>query len=83
MASITIRGLDEKVKKALRMQAAANSRSMEAEARQVLEDIFNKAKAETKKKNIGLALYEVSRQFSGVNIPIPKRQLPRKSRLFE
>jgi plasmid stability protein len=37
MASITIRGLDEGVKKRLRARAAAHGRSMEAEARELLK----------------------------------------------
>jgi plasmid stability protein len=36
MASITIRGLDEHTKKRLRVRAARNGRSMEAEAREIL-----------------------------------------------
>ena len=36
MASITIRNLDESVKKARKMRAAANNRSMEEEARLIL-----------------------------------------------
>ncbi|HWA90549.1 MAG TPA: hypothetical protein VG889_10965 [Rhizomicrobium sp.] len=36
MASITIRNLDDKVKKDLRRQAAENGRSMEEEAREIL-----------------------------------------------
>ena len=36
MATLLIRGLDEAVKKALRIRAAENGRSMEEEARQIL-----------------------------------------------
>ena len=37
MATLTIRGLDEAVKKRLRLRAAAHGRSMEAEARELLK----------------------------------------------
>ncbi|MFN4102179.1 MAG: FitA-like ribbon-helix-helix domain-containing protein, partial [Pararhodobacter sp.] len=37
MASITIRKLDDRVKEALRLRAARNGRSMEEEARELLE----------------------------------------------
>lgn len=37
MATITVRGLDDAVKGALEVRARANGRSMEAEARHVLE----------------------------------------------
>jgi plasmid stability protein len=36
MASLLIRGLDDKLKQQLRIRAADNGRSMEAEARQIL-----------------------------------------------
>jgi len=36
MASILIRNLDDDVKKRLRLRAAGNGRSMEAEAREIL-----------------------------------------------
>ena len=38
MASITIRNLEDKVKKALRVRGANNGRSMEEEARVILRD---------------------------------------------
>lgn len=38
MASLTIRGLDDRVKAGLRVQAARNGRSMEAEARAILAE---------------------------------------------
>jgi plasmid stability protein len=38
MASITIRNLDDNVKKRLRKRAAENGRSVEAEARAILSD---------------------------------------------
>ena len=37
MASITIRNLDENLKKRLRLRAAEHGRSMEAEAREILQ----------------------------------------------
>jgi plasmid stability protein len=36
MASLLIRGLDDRLKQQLRVRAAENGRSMEAEARQIL-----------------------------------------------
>lgn len=36
MATVTVRGLDDEVRHRLRMRAAANDRSMEAEARAIL-----------------------------------------------
>jgi len=36
MSQLTIRGIDEKLKRALRLRAAENGRSMEEEVRQIL-----------------------------------------------
>jgi plasmid stability protein len=36
MAALLIRGLDDELKRALRLRAAENGRSMEAEVRQIL-----------------------------------------------
>ena len=36
MAALLIRGIDDKLKRALRLRAAENGRSMEAEMRQIL-----------------------------------------------
>ncbi len=36
MNQLTVRGIDDKLKKALRMRAAENGRSMEEEVRQIL-----------------------------------------------
>lgn len=83
MASITIRGLDEKVKKALRMQAAANSRSMEAEARIVLEEIFTKAKTATQKKNMLLEMHAKFRAIGGIRLSLPERTPVRKPPSFD
>lgn len=43
MATLLIRGLDEGVKRALRIRAAHNGRSMEEEARQILKSTLHVA----------------------------------------
>ena len=40
MASITIRNLDEALKRRLRVRAAENNRSMEQEAREILREAY-------------------------------------------
>lgn len=45
-ASITIRNLDSRVKERLRVRAAQNGRSMEAEARSILSDTLAPTNAE-------------------------------------
>ncbi len=41
MASLTIRQLDDSIKQKLRLQAAQNGRSMEAEARAIFTKLFS------------------------------------------
>jgi plasmid stability protein len=71
MAAITIRDLDDAVKERLRVQAAQNGRSMEAEARALIEQ----ATAQPRRaKNIGMAFYEAFREVDGVELKLPSRK---------
>lgn len=45
MASLTVRDLDDDIKARLRVQAAENGRSMEAEARAILRDALARRSA--------------------------------------
>jgi plasmid stability protein len=72
MASITIRRLPESTKRRLRLRAARNGRSMEQEARDLLEAAL--AKEEPKPKNLGEAIREIFAPFGGVELKIPKRE---------
>lgn len=74
MASITVRNLDDSVKKRLRKRAAENGRSLEAEVR----DILNRTAASRPQKvQTGLdlvrPLMEFTRKYGGVELEIPKR----------
>jgi plasmid stability protein len=78
MASITIRNLDESVKKALRQRAAANNRSMEEEARRILDaELFR----DSRRPGEGLGSW-IARRFAeigGAELLIPPRtEMPRK-----
>lgn len=69
MASIVIRGLDESVKKQLARQAAEHGRSMEAEARDLIE-----RGTRSSTPHIGLALLQAARGVGGVeDLPVPER----------
>lgn len=75
MASITIRNLDEETKRRLRMRAAENGRSMEEEARTIL----NKAvQPGSKGKGLGTAIHEMFKAVGGSELtPYPReRQRP-------
>jgi len=85
MATITIRNLDDKVKRALQVRAALNGRSMEAEAREiisrsVLQDPSLNAKGQ--EEGLGTAIRRLFAPLGGVELKIPprkfsSRQIPR------
>ncbi|HEY6769425.1 MAG TPA: hypothetical protein VI386_32175 [Candidatus Sulfotelmatobacter sp.] len=71
MASITIRRLPESTKQRLRMRAARNRRSMEQEARELLETALGQKEPET--ENIGEAIHRRFAALGGVDLKIPPR----------
>jgi plasmid stability protein len=72
MASITIRRLPESTKQRLRMRAARNGRSMEQEARELLETGL--AKQEPEPENLGEAIRKIFAPLGGVDLKIPSRR---------
>jgi len=71
MSSITIRNLDDGVKRRLRLRAAERGRSMEEEAR----DILRRALAEQPKVpgNLADAIREIIEPLGGVELELPPR----------
>jgi antitoxin FitA len=74
VASLTIRNLDEALKNTLRMSAAANKRSMEEEARQILKGFLLHKKATS---DIGSRIAERFASAGGVDLPHVPRNFPR------
>jgi len=76
MASITVRKLDDEVKKRLRRQAAEHGRSLEAEVREILRRSVNRPSQASQPKT-GLDLVRPLREFvekyGGVELPVPPR----------
>jgi plasmid stability protein len=72
MASITIRRLPESTKRRLRIRAARNGRSMEQEARELLEKVLSEK--ETHPEDLGEAIRRRFAPFGGVDLKIPKRE---------
>ena len=70
MASITIRNLDEGVKRRLRVRAAENGRSMEAEARDILGRSVGEAPPP---KDLGRAIHARFAALGGVELELPER----------
>jgi plasmid stability protein len=71
MATITIRGLDDAVKKRLRVRAARHGRSMEAEAREILKIGVSTGEREPNLADAIRALFE---PLGGVDLPEYRRR---------
>jgi plasmid stability protein len=75
MATLTIRNLDEKVKRRLQVRAALNGRSMEAEARELLADLVQSAPENANlHEGLGTAIHNLFAPFGGVELEIPSRR---------
>jgi plasmid stability protein len=72
MASITIRRLPETTKRRLRMRAARNGRSMEQEARELLE--AGLARDDSQPENLGEAIRRRFAPLGGVDLKVPPRR---------
>lgn len=70
MATLTIRNLDEEVKRRLRLQGAKNNRSMEAEAREILRKALVEEERST---GLGSMIREIVEPYGGVDLDIPER----------
>lgn len=73
MASITVRNLEESLKRRLWVRAAENGRSMEREAREILRAALVDEDAPPS-ANLGTAIHELFRPFGGVELEITPRQ---------
>jgi antitoxin FitA len=75
MASITIRNLEETTKRKLKIRAAINGRSMEQEAREILNNALRR-KPEKPKTGADLAT-GIHRRFAplgGIDLELPPRE---------
>ncbi|MEC4613577.1 FitA-like ribbon-helix-helix domain-containing protein [Tsukamurella tyrosinosolvens] len=73
MATLTIRNLPDHVRDRLRIRAAHNGRSMEAEARLILEESL------VEPGSVDLswveAIIELGNEFGGIELDIPPREV--------
>ena len=70
MASITIRNLDDDLKRRLHVRAAEHGRSMEAEVREILRQVVGQPSAP---KNLGQAIQARFATLGGVDLHLPAR----------
>ncbi len=81
MASIIVRNLDDGLKQRLRIQAAANGRSMEAEVRDILQAALNRQPAAP--QNLASAIRARFAPLGGVELELPPRSPMRKPPRFD
>ena len=82
MASITIRQLDDTLKRKLRVRAAENGHSMEEEARIILRGVLDRQPAKPATK-FGTAIHKLFLPFGGVELDIPPREPMREPPRFD
>lgn len=79
MAMLTIRKLDEDTKMRLRVSAARHGRSMEAEARAILEDALP---SQVPSGGLGSRIHARFTALDGVELDLPDRgEMPRAASL--
>ena len=75
MASITVRNLEEGLKRRLRIRAAENGRSMEQEVRTILRAALDQEPS--RGKNLASAIRARFAPLGGVELELPSREPPR------
>jgi len=80
VASITIRNLDDRLKKRLRVRAAEHGRSMEEEAREILRYAIGKTPT---RRNLAQAIRDRIAPLDGEEIIIPPREPMREPPSFD
>ncbi len=81
MASITVRNLEDGLKRQLRLRAAENGRSMEEEARDILRMALHHRQPE--QENLASAIRARFAPLGGVELDIPTRSPLRKPPRFD
>jgi antitoxin FitA len=80
MGSITIRNLDDDVKRRLRVRAAEHGRSMEEEAREILRHVLEH---QVSSRNLGQSIHDRFAAIGGIDVQ-PSRSASRgPTKLFE
>ena len=82
MATLTIRNLDDKIKKLLRIRAASHDHSMEEEVRIILKEALDNSEDDS--SELGSLIHKRFLAVGGAELAIPPRnQFTRKSENIE
>jgi len=76
MASMTIRNLDESLKRRLRIRAAEHGQSMEEEAREILRAALSQEDAES--PGLSSRIHRRFAEIGGVDLRLPERDPVRR-----
>lgn len=79
MPAVTVRNLPVEVHRALKLRAARNARSTEAEIRVILEE----AVSPKTRLRIGSELAAFGKRFGGIDLDLVRDQRPAEPALFE
>ena len=79
MPAVTVRKIPEKIHRALKLRAARNGRSTEAEIRHILEETVSPPQ----RLNIGSELAALGRRFGGITLNIKRDKRPIEPASFE
>jgi len=79
LAAISVRDLDDSVRDRLRVRAARNGRSMEAEIREILTAAVSEPDPPT---DLFITLLERFGELGGVEVPVPPRSSPARAADF-
>ena len=80
MAVLTIRNLDDSTHARLRVRAARNGRSMEAEVRAILDEALPEERPEY---GVGTRIHALFADLGGVELDIPARTEPARGVDFD
>lgn len=80
MATLTIRNLDEALKRRLRVRAAQHGRSMEEEVREILREVVSEPRSGA---NLAASIQARVAGIGGVELELPARELVREPPLLD
>jgi plasmid stability protein len=76
MAAVSIRSLDEEVKRRLRVRAARHGRSMESEIRAILTEVVREP---SESEGLMTAILDRFGAVGGVDLDLPSRSTPARA----
>jgi antitoxin FitA len=83
MAAVTVRKLSEKTHRALKLRAARNGRSTEAEIRAILNEAVKTRRGAGAEAGLGTQLAALGRRFGGIDLKIVRDRRPAEPASFE